>query len=75
MPTFENTLVALEASGKLLGNVARTFYTVSSADATPEIQEIEETLAPLMSAQRQGPITLVMSPPRRSPMNFLRMRN
>ena len=42
MPTFENTLVALETSGKLLGNVARTFYTVSSADATPEIQEIEE---------------------------------
>ena len=50
MPTFENTLVALEASGKLLGDVSRTFYTVSSADATPEIQEIEETLAPLMSA-------------------------
>ena len=46
MPTFENTLVPLEESGKLLGDVARTFYTVSSADATPEIQAIEESSRP-----------------------------
>ena len=54
MPTFENTMVALEASGELLGRVARTFYTVSSADATAEIQEVEETLAPLMSAHQDS---------------------
>ena len=54
MPTFENTMVALESSGKLLGDVSRTFYTVSSADATPEIQEIEEELAPLMSAHHDS---------------------
>ncbi|MFT4230555.1 MAG: M3 family metallopeptidase [Microbacterium sp.] len=49
-PTFENTMVPLERSGELLDRVSRTFYTVSSADATEEIQEIEEALAPLMSA-------------------------
>ena len=54
MPSFENTMVALESSGKLLGDVSRTFYTVSSADATPEIQEIEEELAPLMSAHHDS---------------------
>ncbi|MBN9212800.1 MAG: hypothetical protein BGO45_09735 [Microbacterium sp. 71-36] len=48
--TFENTLVALERSGELLDRVARTFYTVTGADGTPEIQAIEEELAPLMSA-------------------------
>lgn len=53
-PTFENTLLPLEESGRLLGDVARTFYTVSSADATPEIQEIEEELAPLMSAHQDA---------------------
>ncbi|GAA3209865.1 M3 family metallopeptidase [Microbacterium terregens] len=53
-PTFENTMVALESSGRLLGEVARTFYTVSSADSTPEIQQIEETLAPLMSAHQDS---------------------
>lgn len=54
MPTFENTLVPLEESGKLLGDISRTFYTVSSADATPEIQAIEEELAPLMSAHQDS---------------------
>ncbi|KAA9110422.1 M3 family metallopeptidase [Microbacterium rhizomatis] len=54
MPTFENTMEALERSGELLGSVARTFYTVSSADATDAIQEIEETLAPLMSAHNDA---------------------
>ncbi|MCC4249011.1 MULTISPECIES: M3 family metallopeptidase [Microbacterium] len=49
-PTFENTLVALERSGELLDRVARTFYTVTGADGTPEIQSIEQELAPLVSA-------------------------
>jgi peptidyl-dipeptidase Dcp len=53
-PTFENTLEALERSGALLDRVARTFYTVSSADATPEIQEVDERLAPLMSAHQDA---------------------
>lgn len=53
-PTFENTIVALERAGELLGQVTRTFYTVSSADATPEIQEVEETLAPLMAAHHDA---------------------
>lgn len=57
MPTFENTFEALERSGELLDRVAHAFYTVSSADATPEIQEIDEQLAPLMAAH-QDAITL-----------------
>jgi peptidyl-dipeptidase Dcp len=54
MPTFENTMLPLEESGRLLSDVAHTFYTVSSADATSEIQQIEETLAPLMSAHQDS---------------------
>ncbi|MGJ0388567.1 M3 family metallopeptidase [Microbacterium sp. CGR1] len=57
MPTFENTIDALERSGELLDRVAHAFYTVTSADATPEIQEIDEHLAPLMAAH-QDAITL-----------------
>ncbi|MDQ1127140.1 Zn-dependent oligopeptidase [Microbacterium sp. SORGH_AS 505] len=53
-PTFENTLVALEQSGEPLGRIARTFYTVSSANATAEIQEIDEQLAPLMAAHHDA---------------------
>lgn len=49
-PTFENTMLPLERSGEMLHDVASAFYTVSSADATAQIQEIEEALAPLMAA-------------------------
>lgn len=53
-PTFANTIEAWERSGRLLAHVAHTFFTVSSADATPEIQRIDEELAPLMSAHSDG---------------------
>ena len=54
VPTFENTMIPLERSGDLLGRVSRAFYTVSSAHATDEIQQIDETLAPLMSAHQDA---------------------
>ena len=54
MPTFENTMVPLEQSGAMLDRVAHAFYTVSSADATAEIQEIDEQLAPRMAAHEDA---------------------
>lgn len=54
MPTFENTIEALERSGELLDRVSHAFYTVSSADATPEIQAVDEQLAPLMAAHHDA---------------------
>ncbi|MDQ4213033.1 M3 family metallopeptidase [Microbacterium capsulatum] len=54
MPTFENTMEPLERSGELLDRTAHTFYTVSSADATAEIQAIDEELAPLMAAHHDA---------------------
>ena len=53
-PTFDNTMVPLEASGKLLGDVARAFFTVAGADSTDEIQELEEVLAPRLSAHQDA---------------------
>ncbi|MFB7252311.1 M3 family metallopeptidase [Microbacterium sp. NPDC056234] len=53
-PTFENTMVPLEQAGRLLENVAHAFYTVSSADATADIQAIDEELAPLMAAHQDA---------------------
>ncbi len=52
--TFENTMEALERSGELLERVAYAFYTVSSADATDEIQAIEEELAPRVAAHEDA---------------------
>lgn len=53
-PTFENTIEAIERAGETLDRVAHAFYTVSSADATAEIQQIEEQLAPLMAAHEDA---------------------
>ncbi|MFL0409597.1 M3 family metallopeptidase [Microbacterium paludicola] len=53
-PTFENTLLALEQAGAQLERVILAFYTVSSSDATPEIQAIDEQLAPLMAAHNDA---------------------
>ncbi|MDZ8201889.1 M3 family metallopeptidase [Microbacterium sp. SSW1-59] len=52
--TFENTILALEESGWMLEDVAHAFYTVSSADATEKIQQIDEQLAPLMAAHEDA---------------------
>ena len=53
-PSFENTIAAIERAGETLDRVAHVFYTVSSADATAEIQQIEEVLAPLMAAHEDA---------------------
>jgi peptidyl-dipeptidase Dcp len=49
-PTFENTVVALERSGRLLQRVSAAFFTMTGADTTPRIQEIEVEVAPKLAA-------------------------
>ena len=48
-PTFENTIVALDQSGRLLSKVSYAFYGRSSVNTTDEIQQLEQELSPLMS--------------------------
>jgi peptidyl-dipeptidase Dcp len=49
-PTFENTIVALERSGRVLGRVSAVFYNKSSADSNEATIELEEEIAPLYAA-------------------------
>jgi peptidyl-dipeptidase Dcp len=49
-PTFENTVVALERSGRLLRRSAAVFHNLVSSTATDRLREIERELAPLESA-------------------------
>jgi peptidyl-dipeptidase Dcp len=44
-PTFDNTVVALERAGKLLGKVSAVFYDLVSADSSPELRAIETEVA------------------------------
>ncbi len=48
-PTEENTLLALERSGRLLSRVSAVFFNQSSADSTPELDALEEEIAPRLS--------------------------
>jgi peptidyl-dipeptidase Dcp len=48
--TFENTLVALEASGGILSRVAAVFYNKSSSDTNEAIDKIESEIAPKLAA-------------------------
>ena len=49
-PTFENTIVALERSGRLLGRAEAVFYNLASSVSTPRLREIEQEIAPLEAA-------------------------
>lgn len=50
VPTFENTILALENSGELLTNVSTVFYNLNSANTNDEIQKIATEVAPLIAA-------------------------
>lgn len=49
-PTFDNTLVALERSGRLLGRVQRVFSNLAGAHASEAIRAVEKEIAPKMAA-------------------------
>ena len=50
--TFENTIVALDQSGKLLSKVSAVFYGQNSANTSDEMQAISRELSPLLSKHR-----------------------
>lgn len=49
-PTFDNTVVALERSGRLLQRVSAVFYNKTGSDTNPRVQEIEAEVAPRLAA-------------------------
>ncbi|HSL60022.1 MAG TPA: M3 family metallopeptidase [Acidimicrobiales bacterium] len=53
-PTFENTIVALERSGRLLRRASVAFSTVVASDATDAIRAIETEISPRLAAHWDG---------------------
>ena len=49
-PTFENTVLAYEYSGRLLQEVSAVFFNLSSSNTSDEMDYVEETVTPLLSA-------------------------
>jgi peptidyl-dipeptidase Dcp len=53
-PTFENTVVALERSGRLLARAWAVFGNLASSVSTPRMREIEREIAPLEAAHEDA---------------------
>jgi peptidyl-dipeptidase Dcp len=53
-PTFENTIVAMERSGQMLGRVASVFFNMTSSNTNPELDKIEQEMAPKLAAHRDA---------------------
>lgn len=49
-PTFDNTIVALETSGQMLGRTARVFYALTGANTTEGLDKIDTEVSPKLSS-------------------------
>ena len=49
-PTFENTIVALEKSGRMLGRVSRVFFALTGQNTTDRLDEINTEISPKLTA-------------------------
>jgi peptidyl-dipeptidase Dcp len=49
VPTFENTIEALEFSGETLDRLSSVFFNLNSAETNEEIQKIAQEVSPLLS--------------------------
>ena len=53
-PTFENSIVALERTGRLLDRAERTFENLNACNTNPTLQKIETEIAPKLAAHRDA---------------------
>src|SRR5436305_3814647 len=51
-PTLENTVVALERTGRSIDRAERTFSNLNACNTNPALQKIDKEMAPKLSAHR-----------------------
>ena len=49
-PTFDNTIVAMERSGRILDRAAQAFSAVVGANTNPTLDKVQEAVAPKLAA-------------------------
>ncbi|MDO4881343.1 MAG: M3 family metallopeptidase [Capnocytophaga sp.] len=52
IPTFENTIIALERSGKELRSVSNIFFGITSANTNETLKGIQKEISPKLAAHR-----------------------
>ena len=53
-PTFDNTIVAMEKSGRLISRVMMVFNGVTAANTNPVLQKTQDETAPKLAAMQDG---------------------
>jgi peptidyl-dipeptidase Dcp len=53
-PTFDNTIVAMEKSGRMLDRVSQTFFDVRAANTNDALDKVQSRVAPLLAAHNDA---------------------
>ncbi|HKO67125.1 MAG TPA: M3 family metallopeptidase [Burkholderiaceae bacterium] len=53
-PTFENTIAALDRSGRLLRRIEQLFFNLTASETSPQLQEVERNFAPRLAAHENA---------------------
>ncbi len=53
-PTFENTIAALDASGRALSRIELLFWNLSSSETSPALQAVERDWSPKLAAHHNA---------------------
>jgi peptidyl-dipeptidase Dcp len=53
-PSFQNTIVAMERSGRMLDRVTETFFNVQQANTDPALDKVQSDMAPLLAAHQDA---------------------
>src|ERR1041385_7220355 len=53
-PTFENTIVAMEKSGRMLDRVSETFFNVVQANTNDTLDKVQTAVAPKLATHQDA---------------------
>jgi peptidyl-dipeptidase Dcp len=53
-PSFDNTLVAFDASGRLLNRIGRLFHNLTASETSPALQALELRILPRLAAHNNA---------------------
>ena len=53
-PSFDNTVAALDRSGRLLRRLEGVFYNLCASESSPQLREVEREMAPRLAAHRSA---------------------
>lgn len=53
-PTFDNTIVAFDRSGRRLTRIEQVFFNLTASETSPALQAVERTVAPQLAAHESA---------------------